>query len=246
MNMKQVVVVLVACAMIGAPARAPARPTLPSATCTQADIAPTTISAAPPLVPDVAQHYGIGGTVTVAVTLDSNGAEVGTSIVRSPAPIFDAPALAAARAARFSVGRKACHAVGGTFAFFVEFAPDGPAPSLYADPFTFFPGTWRCATGDRLGLETFVRDPGAPRLLHAALPAPRESFEQNASHIWQLSNARGLALTGYPWIDPVWRFRANDREIDYERIDPTTFVRTTIAGIPSGLRTTTRCTKTGV
>lgn len=232
-------VLLTACV----PERAQARQSPPPATCAKPDVAPATITGVSPIVPDLARHYGIGGSVIVAVTIDEAGRVAGAKVVDSPAALFDDSAVAAARASRFSPQIRDCRPRGGTFAFVVDFAPDALPPQV-ADPLAFFPGTWRCSTSEKLSLETFVRDPGAARLIHAALPAPRETFEQSSAHVWRLSDTAGHKAIGYPWVDPRWSFTSSDREIDYERIDERTFERTTMIGRPNGIRTTTRCTKT--
>ncbi len=95
---------------------------MPAATaCARPNSAATTIRAAMPDTPPIAQQQGIVGIVQVVVTLDADSNVVGARIQTSPSAVLNEAAIAAARASTFRTEVRDCVPRGGQFIFTVEF-----------------------------------------------------------------------------------------------------------------------------
>jgi TonB family protein len=81
----------------------------------------TTINAAEPETPQIAQQQGITGVVIVQVSLDENSKLVSAQVVKTPSAILNNAALAAARQSTFKTRVANCKPVADTYLFQVEF-----------------------------------------------------------------------------------------------------------------------------
>ncbi|MGD1065350.1 MAG: TonB family protein [Vulcanimicrobiaceae bacterium] len=114
---------------VAAPANTPA-PATPAPTpvptptplaCAHPNVQATTIRAADPEMPAMAQQQGVSGTVQVQVSLDANSRIVGAKIFSSPSSLLNSAAIAAARASTFQTEISNCKPEAADYLFAVEF-----------------------------------------------------------------------------------------------------------------------------
>jgi outer membrane biosynthesis protein TonB len=96
-------------------------PTPTPLSCTRPEIAATTLRAAEPETPALAQQHGVSGTVNVVVSLDAQSRIVATRVASSPSALLNPAALAAARGSVFRTGIHNCEPVAADYIFSVEF-----------------------------------------------------------------------------------------------------------------------------
>ena len=89
--------------------------------CAQADRPATTVRAAAPQIPQMAQMQGIGGTVFVRVLLSPDDAILATDISRSASVLLNNSALAAANASQFRGETYRCKPTFGEYLFTVNY-----------------------------------------------------------------------------------------------------------------------------
>jgi len=110
-----------------APSAAPAaatpspRPTPTPLSCARPNVPATTLRAAEPETPPLAQAQAVSGTVGVVVSLDAQSRIVATRVQNSPSALLDAAALAAARGSVFRTEVRNCEPVAADYLFSVEF-----------------------------------------------------------------------------------------------------------------------------
>ncbi len=81
----------------------------------------TTLRAAEPDTPPMAQQQGITGDVAVIVSLDANSHVIGTKIQSSPSVVLNSAALSAARQSTFQTEIKDCKPQAADYIFTVSF-----------------------------------------------------------------------------------------------------------------------------
>jgi TonB family protein len=86
-----------------------------------ADAPPRTIRAAEAEMPALAQQQGVGGQVTVKVTIDAEGKLIFKAVSSSASALLNSAALTAAAQSTFAPAIRDCHPVGGTYDFIVDF-----------------------------------------------------------------------------------------------------------------------------
>lgn len=91
-------------------------------TCGTPD-APASIKLAdPPELPEIAAQQHITGVTTIRVDLDPSGNLEGSSVLTSSGNRWiDAAALTSSRLSAYAAERRACEAVGGSYALIVDF-----------------------------------------------------------------------------------------------------------------------------
>jgi len=97
------------------------RPTPTPLSCARPNVPATTLRAAVPETPAIAQAQNISGTVGVVVSLDAQSHIVATRVQSSPSALLNAPALAAARGSVFRTEVRNCEPVAADYLFSVEF-----------------------------------------------------------------------------------------------------------------------------
>jgi protein TonB len=105
-----------------APPATPAPPT-PLA-CAHPNVAATTLQAAEPEIPQMAQQQGITGTVTVVVSLDTTGHVTNARVQSSPSALLNNAALTAAKQSRFQPAIENCKPIAADYTFLVEFTSE--------------------------------------------------------------------------------------------------------------------------
>jgi TonB family protein len=107
-------------------------PTPPA--CAHPNVPPATLREAQPHFPDNARSVGVGGNVTVDVTLDEASNITAVAVEQSPSRVLNAAALEAARNSVFRTEVRDCRAVKGTYRFIVTFDPRRPDPMSKPEP----------------------------------------------------------------------------------------------------------------
>lgn len=97
------------------------RPTPTPLSCARPNVPATTLRAAVPETPAIAQVQNISGTVGVVVSLDAQSRVVATRVQSSPSALLNAAALAAARGSVFRTEVRNCEPVAADYLFSVEF-----------------------------------------------------------------------------------------------------------------------------
>jgi protein TonB len=93
-----------------------------SPSCAAPNVAASTVIAAMPNKPVIAENNGLTGTTFVQIDLDENGNVNGTSIAKSSGySTLDQAALAAARESTFRPGYQDCQPLPGSYLFEVDF-----------------------------------------------------------------------------------------------------------------------------
>jgi protein TonB len=106
-----------------APATPPPTP-VPTPTpqaCARPNVNATTVRAAEPDMPAMAQQQGIQGTVQVKVSLDAASHVTSVSIYSSPSALLNQAALTAARQSTFQTEIQNCKPIAADYLFSVEF-----------------------------------------------------------------------------------------------------------------------------
>ena len=96
-------------------------PTPTPLSCARPNVAATTLRAAPPDMPTMAQQQGITGTVQVVVSLDTQSRVVGTRVQSSPSVLLNQAALSSARESQFRTEIRNCEPVAADYIFTVDF-----------------------------------------------------------------------------------------------------------------------------
>ncbi|HTD33827.1 MAG TPA: energy transducer TonB, partial [Candidatus Elarobacter sp.] len=113
-----------------APAATPAstKPPTPTPTptatpqqCANPNVPATTLNAAQPDTPAIAQQQNISGTVQVIVSLDASSNVIGTKVQSSPSAILNSAALSAARQSKFQTEIRDCKPIAADYIFSVDF-----------------------------------------------------------------------------------------------------------------------------
>jgi TonB family protein len=91
--------------------------------CARRYAPPVTLHAAEPMTPQAAMEHGIGGDVSVAVTLDDRGRPKSAAILHSPSPFLNEASIAAAMRSDFSPEIFRCITVPSVYVFVVEYMP---------------------------------------------------------------------------------------------------------------------------
>jgi len=97
------------------------RPTPTPLSCARPDVPATTIRAAEPETPPLAQQQGISGTVAVIVSLDAQSRVIATRIQSSSSAVLNAAALDAARGSHFKTEIRNCDPIAADYIFSVDF-----------------------------------------------------------------------------------------------------------------------------
>jgi len=95
------------------------RPTPTPLSCARPNVPATTLRAAEPELPPLAQ--GVSGTVGVVVSLDAQSHIVATRVQSSPSALLNSAALAAARGSVFRTEVRNCEPIAADYLFSVEF-----------------------------------------------------------------------------------------------------------------------------
>ena len=81
----------------------------------------TVVNAVAPDTPPIAAQQGITGTVVVQISLDANNHLVGAKVTKSPNPLLNNAALAAARQSTFKTEIVNCKPTASDYNYLVEF-----------------------------------------------------------------------------------------------------------------------------
>ncbi len=197
--------------------------------CAQPKAPARVLQAAQPVVLPEQTHYGIGGSVRVAVSVDAGGAVRAADATSSSIPLFVAPALTVARATRFAPEVRNCVPVAGRFLFDVDYDLPNQIPPQRVDPVAYLPGAWRCTAPDA-GARTLIFVRSGKGLIESD-GATTMLLEPDRYRIWRL---RGDAYSGwaFPWVDETWALSthlAKDSAARLQRIDDATFALATAA-----------------
>ncbi len=228
-----------------APAAGPT-PAPTTAACAQPNVSGATVRGFEPDTPYLANHYGIDGLVNVIVSLDRDSRVVNARILGASNPIFEEPALEAARRSTFRTTIRNCQPLAADFVFTVHFDAVHPRVTLFANPMQFFPGTWNCrdttSGGNRSvrfsqagggGLE--VDDAGVVRTI---------ALDQYG--VWIVREGSQQLGFAFPWVDRVWSWNLETGAVKteyYERLDDRTFARTLAPAAADAATRTERCTR---
>jgi hypothetical protein len=195
--------------------------------------------------PAAADFYGIGGRVTLALSLDATGNVTGIRPLAWSSPMFVAAAEAAARASTFAPAVRQCVPAASTYVFAVNFpAPQSP-PQLHADPVAFLTGLWRCTSADgTTRMQIFMHDGNG---FNASDGASVKSAAPDKTRTWAIRRDNAVIAWAYPWVGETWDWSTimtEDRAIRFKRVDDATLSLITITGAPPAqTERTERCTR---
>jgi TonB family protein len=215
----------------GQPTATPAAAPSPAARCAHANVAARTLHGGVPESPRQVVHFGVGGRVVVLVSLAADGHVAGARTVAASSRFLEPTALAAARASRFAPAIRNCAPVGGDSIFVVDYSPPTQLPEQHADPLTYFPGSWHCATAAGTA-RTLTFATNAGRLTENDGSATT-SLTQDQHHVWRIRRNGRIIGWAFPWVDDTWTWSASGADTElvrYESDDDTTFAITTTAG----------------
>jgi TonB family protein len=102
------------------PTPAPPTPT-PPPTCAKPNADATVVNAVAPDTPALAQQQGITGEVIVEIQLDEHSHLINAKVTKSPNPILNNAALAAARQSTFQTEISNCRPMASSYNYLVEF-----------------------------------------------------------------------------------------------------------------------------
>ena len=97
------------------------KPTPTPLACAHPNVQATTLQAAEPDMPQIAQQQGISGTVTIQVSLDTTGHVTAAKVLSTPSALLNNAALQAARNSKFQPAIQDCKAIAADYTFLVEF-----------------------------------------------------------------------------------------------------------------------------
>jgi TonB family protein len=96
-------------------------PTPPPPTCAHPNVPPSVVNAVSPDTPAIAQQQGITGTVSVEIELDVNSKLINAKVIKTPSPILNNAAIAAAKQSTYQTEIVNCKPQASSYRFDVDF-----------------------------------------------------------------------------------------------------------------------------
>lgn len=212
------------------------RSTIASA-CSAPNVPTRVLNAISPRIPALAQDNGVGGKVTVRISLDANSTITNGEVVKSDNVLLNAASVESAKHSIFATKVVDCIPVASTYDFVVDFSM-GPytAPTTQTEPRTYLKGEWDCTDANGVVRhETYAYDPDRLQITHD-IGDLQETFTLNDRAWHRVSSAGPIDQRGSGWDWYSWRFvgtiGAQKIATSYFRSDENTFRRSTDDKLP--------------